>query len=84
MRKLVTFFAILATVMALYLGSVQFPSSEVIAKVTSTCTFSKGTTTCTDVKGSKGTETSHKGNIGSNGNQKTATTCKVTGPTHSC
>ena len=84
MRKLVTFFAILATVMALYLGSVQFPSSEVIAKVTSTCTFSKGTTTCTDVKGTKGTATSHHGQINSSGTVQGATTCKVTGPTHSC
>jgi hypothetical protein len=44
-----------------------------------TCTFYRGTTTCTSTHGSHGSITTHQGQINSNGDQQTSTTCKQTG-----
>ena len=51
----------------------------------SSCDFSRGQTVCTTVHGSHGDQTSHHGQVNSNGSTTPSPgPCKVTGSTHTC
>ena len=76
---------LMLTVAAMLVVAMSMAAPSAFAKNTSSCDFERGTTTCTTVHGSKGSQDSHHGQIGSSGSDTEPTgECKVTGRTHTC